>query len=123
MLYLLLMHSDEEHHASLSPTDDYAVIARYVALRQEMMAAGVHVAGHRLRPVATATTVRVREGRTLMTDGPFAETKEQFGGFFLVDVESLDEALAWARRVPAAEYGCVEVRPVWLHPEHGASEG
>ena len=83
---------------------------------------GVHVAGHRLRPVSSATTVRVRGEQALVTDGPFAETKEQFGGYFLIDVESLDEALDWARRVPAAEYGCVEVRPVWFHPEHGEPE-
>jgi hypothetical protein len=119
MLFLLLMHCDEAYHAALRPEEDFSVIARYVRLREDMTAAGVHVGGHRLRPVACTTTVRVREGRTLVTDGPFAETKEQFGGYFLIDVESLDEALEWARRVPAAEYGAIEVRPVWFHPEHG----
>lgn len=122
MLFFLLIHADEAYHAGLAPEDDFEVIARYVRLREEMTAAGVHVAGHRLRPVSTATTVRVREGQPLVTDGPFAETKEQFGGYFLIDVESLDEALQWARRIPAAEYGSIEVRPVWFHPEHGEPE-
>lgn len=123
MLFFLLIHLDEAYHAGLPPEEDFEVIARYIRLREEMTATGVHVSGHRLRPVATATTVRIRDGRTLMTDGPFAETKEQFGGYFLVDVESLDEALQWARRIPAAEHGSIEVRPVWFHPEHGEPEG
>lgn len=123
MLYFLLIHADEGHHANLSKEEDFAVIARYVRLREEMTAAGIYVSGHRLRPVSTATTVRKRDSQTLITDGPFAETKEQFGGYFLVDVESLDEALEWASRPPAAEYGSVEVRPVWFHPEHGERDG
>jgi hypothetical protein len=122
MLFFLLIHADEAHHADLPPAEDFEVIARYVRLREEMVAAGVHVSGHRLRPVSTATTMRVREGRTLLTDGPFAETKEQFGGYYLIDVVSLDEALDWARKIPAAEYGSIEVRPVWFHPEHGEPE-
>jgi len=119
MLFFLLIHLDEAYHANLPPDEDFDVIARYVKLREEMIEAGVHVSGHRLRPVATATTLRVRDGETLVTDGPFAETKEQFGGYFAIDVESLDEALEWARRIPAAAHGAIEVRPAWFHPEHG----
>jgi len=79
----------------------------------EMKAAGVLVSNNGLSPVATATTVRVREGKALITDGPFAETHEQLGGFFLLDCKDLDEALSWAAKIPSASLGSIEVRPLW----------
>jgi hypothetical protein len=85
----------------------------WFALLEEMKAAGVLVDNNGLSPVATATTVRVREGKTLITDGPFAETHEQFGGYFLLECKDLDEAIGWAAKVPYAQYGSVEVRPLW----------
>jgi hypothetical protein len=112
---LLLIHADEKDYAKLSPAENERLIERYAAVGNEMREAEVYLASDRLRPVATATTVRKQGGRIVLTDGPFAETKEQFGGYFLVDVESLDEALAWAKKIPAVEHGCVEVRPVWEH--------
>ncbi len=84
----------------------------WMALEQEMAEAGVRVEGHALMPVETATTVRSQAGKLTVVDGPFAETKEALGGFHLIDVENLDEALKWAKKAPTAEYGSVEVRPV-----------
>jgi hypothetical protein len=78
-----------------------------------METAGVLLSSSGLSPVASATTLRVRAGKTLITDGPFAETHEQLGGYFLLDCKDLDEAIRWAARIPTAEYGSVEVRPQW----------
>jgi hypothetical protein len=83
------------------------------AYAQAMIKAGIYVTGDRLRGTATATTVRVTDGRTHVVDGPYVETKEQLGGFHIIDVPDLDTALAWAARCPAASRGVVEVRPVW----------
>jgi hypothetical protein len=83
------------------------------AYAQAMIKAGIYVTGDRLRGIATATTVRVTDGRTHVVDGPYVETKEQLGGFHIIDVPDLDTALAWAARCPAASRGSVEVRPVW----------
>jgi hypothetical protein len=87
----------------------YQAYGTYTA---ELQASGKHVAGDALQPVDTATSVRVRDGETLTTDGPFAETKEVLGGYYLIDVETLDEALAWAAKLPGSWYGTVEVRPL-----------
>ena len=90
------------------------VLRRYGAFTQEVRDRGKLVAADRLQPTSTATTVRIREGETLVTDGPFAETKEQLGGFYLLECENLDEALAYAQKIPAAEFGSIEVRPIWV---------
>jgi len=82
---------------------------------------GALLAAEPLYPVETATTVRVRHGRTVVTDGPFAETKEQLGGYYIVDVGSIDEALEWAAKIPGAKHGSVEVRPVMVFDEDGSS--
>jgi hypothetical protein len=113
MLYFLLIHAPESYDETLSETEMTSLMGRYFKASEEMESAGVWMGGHRLRPVATATTLRIRDGETIVTDGPFAETKEQFGGYYLIDVESLDNAIAWAKKIPACEYGSVEVRPVW----------
>lgn len=108
MQYLLLIYGDETQKEE----EGGAILQRYFALTRDMREADVVRAGEGLEPTSAATTVRVRDGKTMLTDGPFAETKEQLGGFYLIDVENLDEALRWAARIPRAETGCVEVRPV-----------
>jgi hypothetical protein len=108
MQYLLLIYGDETQ----TEEEGGAILQRYFDLTRDLRQADVMRAGEGLEPTAAATTVRVRDGKVLFTDGPFAETKEQLGGFYLIDVADLDEALAWAARIPRAETGCVEVRPV-----------
>jgi hypothetical protein len=109
MRYLLLVCSDESDPA----TEDDAVIARYGQFYTAMQQRGVLLTGERLRPTTTATTVRLRDGKLVTTDGPFAETKEQIGGYFVVDCRDLAEATEVAAQLPAAAYGTIEVRPIW----------
>ncbi len=109
--YALIMYMPEGPEPT--PEQIKAEHPRWNQLYAEMMEAGVLVSNSGLRPVDSATTVRVRDGETLISDGPFAETKEVLGGFFVLDVPDLDEALKWAARIPSAERGSVEVRPVW----------
>ena len=113
MKYMLLMYANESAVPE-TPEDQQAVsLQAWFALMEEMKTAGVLLSNNGLSPVANATTVRVREGKTLITDGPFAETHEQLGGFFLLECTDLDEALRWAEKIPHAKYGSVEVRPLW----------
>ncbi len=113
MKYMLLMYVNESAIPQ-TPEEQQAIGPKFwSALMGEMKAAGVLLSTNGLSPVANATTVRVREGKTLITDGPFAETHEQLGGFFLVECQDLDEALRWAEKIPHAKYGSVEVRPLW----------
>ncbi|MBX2804277.1 MAG: YciI family protein [Myxococcales bacterium] len=113
MKYLLLIYSSESDRTEQSAEERAAQMARWRDVTREMMDAGVHLGGEALQTVSTATTVRNRSGQSLTTDGPFAETKEQLGGFYFVDVENLDEALRWAAKLPAADYGSIEVRPIF----------
>jgi len=113
MKYMLLIHEDESRFGRMGEAEMGALMADYGRFGEELTRSGARVAAHRLRPTSTATTVRVRDGKTLATDGPFAETKEQFGGYYLIDVDDLDEAIAWAARIPSARAGSIEVRPVW----------
>jgi hypothetical protein len=108
MKYMALIYGNEEAWDALSEEEQQRVSERYMALAREPVTVG----GDELQDPDTATTIRVRDGETLTTDGPFAETKEQLGGFYLIDCASLDEALEFAARIPAAERGAVEVRPV-----------
>ncbi len=112
MKYLLLIYGDEKQFHQMPPADAQGVLAAYGAFTQEIVQSGALQASEALQPVSTATTVRVREGKTMVTDGPFAETKEQLGGFYLVEAADLDAALAWAAKIPGALHGCIEVRPV-----------
>ena len=112
MRYMLLIYDDPANWAKMSRAEADRLMGAYFAYTDEMRKAGVHRAGDPLKATDTATTVRVRDGKTLTTDGPFAETKEQLGGYYLIDCASLDEALEFAARIPAAERGAVEVRPV-----------
>lgn len=113
MRYLLMIYTSEQEEASRSPEEQEANMGAYYAFTQEVRDSGAYVAGDALHPTSTATTVRVRNGRTMTTDGPFAETKEQFGGYYMVDCDNLDQAIEWAAKIPGAQNGCVEVRPIW----------
>ena len=112
MQYMLLIYGDEAEVARRSEPDARAITAEYMAFTGDIRDSGNLVDGARLQTTGSATSVRVRDGETLVTDGPFAETKEQLGGFFLIEVGSADEAAAWAAKLPAARYGSIEVRPV-----------
>lgn len=112
MKYLLMIYEDEKLWEGRSEADNKAMMDSYFRYTAALREAGVFVGGDALHPVRTATTVRVRQGKTTTTDGPFAETKEQLGGYYLIEVPSLDEALAWAARLPASSTGSVEVRPI-----------
>ena len=113
MKYMLLMYANELEGPQTEEAGQAAAQAWYALLR-EMSAAGVLVANNGLNPVADATTVRVRDGKTLTTDGPFAETHEQLGGFIILNCSDLDEAIGWAAKIPNfAEFGSIEIRPLW----------
>jgi hypothetical protein len=113
MRYLLLICTDEESVGAMSPEEGAAMMAEYVAFGEEAGARGVLQGGERLRPTTDATTVRVRDGEVITSDGPFAETKEQMGGYFVVDCKDLDEAIDVAAKIPGARHGSIEVRPIW----------
>lgn len=119
MQYLLAIYVAEELEPEPGTPEFEAYMGRYLELTDEMRRAGAMLDGRPLEPIALATTVRVRDGETLTTDGPFAETKEQLGGFYLLDCANLDEAIGWAKRIPAAEYGSIEIRPIMKLPEIG----
>lgn len=112
MQYMLLIYEDEQHWQSLPEPERQRIYGLYGDYAKALEDAGLLRGGSELQPTTTATTVRVKGGRPVTTDGPFAETKEQLGGYFLIEAPSLDEALAWARRCPGAEHGAVEVRPL-----------
>ena len=113
MRYALLICTDETGTGALSPEEGAAMLAEYVAFGEEMGRRGVMQGGERLRPTTDATTVRVRDDEVVTSDGPFAETKEQIGGYFIVDCTDLDEAIEVASKIPGARMGSIEVRPIW----------
>jgi hypothetical protein len=117
MQYMALIYADQEAWAEFSDEERESAYELYRAFARDAEAAGVLAGGDELAPTRDATTVRVRSGETLVTDGPYAEVKEALGGYFLVECESMDEALDWAARIPGAEHGAVEVRPVYVDPE------
>ncbi|MGH9396057.1 MAG: YciI family protein [Terriglobia bacterium] len=115
MRYMLLVYTNEQARGSLSPEEWQKGVARARALIDEASKRGVFRGADPLQPTSTATTVRANNGKVLITDGPFAETKEQLAGYFIFDCKDLDEALEWAAKIPAAcggAPGCVEVRPI-----------
>ena len=112
MRYLLLIHTDESVEAQRSDEENEAVMGAYYAYTNEIRESGAYQGGEALLPTSTATTVRVRNGQTLTTDGPYAETKEQLGGYYLVEAADLDEAIVWAAKIPGAKEGAIEVRPI-----------
>ena len=109
MRYMALIYATEGSPEAEAPE----VFPAYAAFSEEVNRAGVMRAGDPLQATATATTVRVRNGKTTATDGPFAETREQLGGFYIFDCKDLDEAIAWAAKIPSAKFGSIEVRPIW----------
>ncbi len=113
MEYMLLIHADPAGLQALREAERTTSLAAYGAYTQALQKAGVLRGGNRLRTADTATTVKVRDGRTEVLNGPFIETREQLGGYYLIDVPDLDAALGWAARCPGASHGAVEVRPVW----------
>lgn len=112
MRYLLLIYGNENPTPAPTPEEMNAEMNAYNAYTQEISERGIMVGGEALQPTTTATTVRVRAGKVLTTDGPFAETKEQLGGFYLVKCNNLDEAIEWAAKIPGSQYGSIEIRPV-----------
>jgi len=115
MQYLLMIYRNEAELQKLGPADRKQMMADYGAFTQSIVQSGHFKGGDGLQPTSTATTVRVREGKTLTTDGPFAETREQLGGYYLIDAKDLDTALAIAARIPGAKTGSIEVRPVMIY--------
>jgi hypothetical protein len=122
MKYLLTIYGDESGWNDVSPEEGQQIMAAYNAFGQAAQEAGVLLGGEGLQPTSTATTVKVRDGETISTDGPFAETREQLGGYYLVDCKDLDEAIGWAARIPGAQQGCVEVRPVMNYEAMGGEQ-
>ncbi len=115
MQYLLMIYSNEAEYAKRDAAATQKMIEEYGAFTQGIVQSGNFKAADRLQPTSTATTVRVRDGKTLTTDGPFAETREQLGGYYLVEAKDLDEALAIAAKIPSARDGAIEVRPIWVY--------
>jgi len=113
MRYILLICTEEAGFEAMSPEERSAMDAEYGAFTEEAARQGVLQGGERLRLTTDATTVRVRDGEVLTSDGPFAETKEQIGGYYVVDCKNLDEAIEVAARIPGARHGSIEVRPIW----------
>ncbi len=113
MKYMLLIFASEAGQQAASKADIDQMMAAYSAYTQAMIKAGVMAGGDRLQPSTSATTVRVAGGKTKVVNGPYAETKEQLGGYYIIDAPDLDAALSWAARCPAASHGAVEVRPIW----------
>jgi len=112
MKYLLLICGEEKGWASMPEPDRKQLMAEFREFTQHIQASGQYVGGSQLQPTSSATSVRVRDGKRLVTDGPFAETREQLGGYYLVDVKNLDEAIGLAARIPSARTGTIEVRPL-----------
>ena len=114
MRYLLPICGDEREYATMTQEQAVARSAAWTDYARDLTAAGKNLGGERLHPISSATTVRVKNGQRLLSDGPFAETKEQLGGYFLIEAENLDEAIEWASKMPNVAYGgSTEVRPIW----------
>ena len=115
MQYLLMIYQNEVEYAKIDTGTSQKMSAEYEAFTKSIIQSGNFKAGDRLRPTTTATTVRVRDGKMLTTDGPFAETREQLGGYYLIEAKDLNAAIEIAARIPSARIGSIEVRPIWLY--------
>ena len=115
MQYLLMIYSNEAQYAKLDPATGKQMMSEFEAFTKDIVQSGNFKAGDRLQPTSTATTVRVKDGKVMTTDGPFAETREQLGGYYLIEAKDLDAALAIAVRIPSARTGAIEVRPIWVY--------
>jgi hypothetical protein len=112
MKYMLLIYDEDQRRAKMTDDDRRQMIGEYMEFTRSIQASGNYQAGSQLQPAATATAVRIRDGKRLVTDGPFAETREQLGGYYLVEAKDLDEAISLAARIPSARLGTIEVRPL-----------
>jgi len=115
MQYLLMIYQNEAEYAKNDAATSQKMLGEFQTFTQSIIQSGQFKAGDRLQPTTTATTVRVRDGKTLTTDGPFAETREQLAGYYMVDAKDLDSAIAIAARIPSARIGSIEVRPIWVY--------
>ncbi|MEO7085422.1 MAG: YciI family protein [Gemmatimonadaceae bacterium] len=116
MQYLLLIYGNEQNSAEMNKAAGEAMMTEYRVYTDDIAKSGHYKGGNALQPTKTATTVKVRDGKRQLTDGPFAETREQLGGYYLVDAKDLDEATDLAARIPGAKWGSIEIRPVWSMP-------
>ena len=116
MKYLLLIYENEQAFGSMPEAEQGKVFGEYMEFSRSIRKSGQYLGGEALQPTTSATTVRVKDGKTLTTDGPFAETREQLGGFYLVEAKDLDEAIKVAARIPGARTGSIEVRPIMPTP-------
>jgi hypothetical protein len=117
MKYMLLIYADQSEMPQYTPEQSKAAIQNWMSYQNELKAAGVIVEHNSLNPVTDATNVRVRGGKRLIADGPFAETHEQLGGYFVLECANLDEAIDWAGKMPGAKYGTVEIRPIMTYSQ------
>jgi len=115
MKYLCLIYDEEKTYQTMSREQGEALMGEYFAFTKDIRQSGHYLGGNDLQPTKNATTVRVRNGRVSTTDGPFAETKEQLGGYYLIEAKDLNEAIQIAARIPSAKLGCIEVRPIQEH--------
>lgn len=112
MKYMLLIYHDEKSWGAISEAEREQIYREYRSLREQLESTGQFLSGSELQPVTTATSVRVRDGEEMVIDGPFAETREQLGGYFLIEAKHLDDAISIAKRIPSAQTGTVEIRPL-----------
>ncbi len=115
MKYMLLIYDNEKAWAAFSPTEQQKYMGEYQQFTQDLKTGGQYVSGSQLHPTSAATCVRLREGKRVVSDGPYVETREQLGGYYLIDAKDLDDALAIAARIPSARTGAIEVRPLVEH--------
>ena len=120
MQYLLMLYAEEAGWSKLTKAQQEQGVAAYAAYTEALKKAGVWKGSNRLQPISAATTVRVANGKSQVLDGPYIESKEQLGGYYLIDVPDLDSAISWASRCPGASHGVIEVRPVWALPAAAA---
>ena len=116
MQYLLMLYSQETGWSKLTKAEQENAMVAYSAYTEALTKSGALKGSGRLQPTSTATTVRIADGKSQVLDGPYADSKEQLGGYYLIDVPDLDAAISWASRCPAASHGIVEVRPIWAAP-------
>jgi hypothetical protein len=116
MTYLLMLYAEEAGWDRMAKAEQEQAMTAYKAYTEALKQAGALVGSNRLQPTSTATTVRLTNGKSQVLDGPFADSKEQLGGYYLIDVPDLDAAISWASRCPGASHGTIEVRPVWVYP-------
>jgi hypothetical protein len=122
MQYLLTLYADEAGWTNMSNSEQEQGVAAYMAYGEALKAAGALKGSNRLQPISTATTVRSINGKSQVLDGPYVDSKEQLGGYYLIDVPDLDAALSWASRCPCTAYGVVEVRPIWSTAEYSPTK-